>query len=101
MDHIRSHTGEKEFTSYYDSYYSPSSVQAVSSFSGDDIRSLDSPNPTNVFEYDPSNYNPSDYDAPDEPASLLMFTNESDYVSFYQQYQYFYDYQTLISGMNS
>ena len=79
MDHIRSHTGEEKLHatpsefSYNNSYYSPYSQHSELSFSGDDIQ-LQIPN---AFD----EYHPSDYDTPNEPAPLLMFTNESDYMS--------------------
>jgi hypothetical protein len=56
------------------SYYSPYSQHSELSFSGDDIQIQDFPSSM-------SEYEPSDYDAPNQPASLLMFTNDSDYMS--------------------
>jgi hypothetical protein len=61
-------------SSYNGSYYSPYSQRSELSFSGDDIQLQDLPNPM-------SEYEPLDYDAPNQPASLLMFTNDSDYMS--------------------
>ena len=61
-------------SSYNGSYYSPYSQHSELSFSGDDIQLQDFPNPMNEYE-------PLDYDAPNQPASLLMFTNDSDYMS--------------------
>ena len=61
-------------SSYNGSYYSPYSQHSELSFSGDDIQLQDFPNPMNEYE-------PLDYDAPNQPSSLLMFTNDSDYMS--------------------
>lgn len=61
-------------SSYNGSYYSPYSQHSELSFSGDDIQLQDIPIPMNEYE-------PLDYDAPNQPASLLMFTNDSDYMS--------------------
>lgn len=62
-------------SSYNGSYYSPYSQHSELSFSGDDIQLQDFPNPMNEYE-------PLDYDPPtDQPTSLLMFTNNSDYMS--------------------
>ena len=44
------------------------------SFSFDDIQLQDFPNSMNEYE-------PLDHDAPNEPSSLLVFTNDSDYTS--------------------
>ena len=60
--------------SYSGSYYSPYSQHSELSFSGEDIQLQDFPVPVNEYE-------PSDYDAPNQPVSLLMFTNDSDYMS--------------------
>ena len=60
--------------SYNGSYYSPYSQHSELSFSGDDIQLQDFPGPMN--EYDPL-----DYDVPNQPASFLMLTNDSDYMS--------------------
>jgi hypothetical protein len=60
--------------SHNGSYYSPYSQHSELSFSGDDIQLQDLPNPMNEYE-------PYNYDAPNQPASLLMFTNDSDYMS--------------------
>ena len=61
-------------SSYNGSYYSPYPQHSELSFSGDDIQLQDFPNSM-------SEYEPLDYDAPNQPASLLMFTNDSDYMS--------------------
>ena len=61
-------------SSYNGSYYSPYSQHSELSFSGDDIQLQDFPGSMNDYE-------PSDYDAPNQPSSLLMFTNDSDYTS--------------------
>ena len=61
-------------SSYNGSYYSPYSQHSELSFSGDDIQLQDFSGPMNEYE-------PLDYDAPNQPASLLMFTNDSDYMS--------------------
>jgi hypothetical protein len=61
-------------SSYNGSYYSPFSQHSELSFSCDDIQLQDFPGSMNDYE-------PSDYDAPNQPASLLMFTNDSDYMS--------------------
>ena len=53
---------------------SPYSQHSQLSFSGDDIQLQDFPNSKNKYE-------PLDYDAPNEPSSLLVFTNDSDYMS--------------------
>jgi hypothetical protein len=60
--------------SYSGSYYSPFSQHSELSFSGEEIQLHDFPAPVNEYE-------PSDYDAPNQPVSLLMFTNDSDYMS--------------------
>ena len=62
-------------SSYNGSYNSPFSQHSELSFSGDDIRLQDFPGPMNEYE-------PSDFDAPNQP-SLLMFTNnyDSEYMS--------------------
>jgi hypothetical protein len=60
--------------SYNGSYYSPYSQHSELSFSGEDIQLQDFPGPMNEYE-------PLDYDPPNQPASLLMFTNDSDYMS--------------------
>ncbi|KAF8805438.1 hypothetical protein BYT27DRAFT_7258555 [Phlegmacium glaucopus] len=56
------------------SYYSPYSQHSELSFSADDILLQDFPTGMNEYE-------PSDYDAPNQQGSLLMFTNDSDYMS--------------------
>ena len=61
-------------SSYNGSYYSPYSQHSELSFSGEDIQLQDFPNTMNEYE-------PVDYDAPNQPTSLLMFTNDSDYMS--------------------
>ena len=61
-------------SSYNGSYYSPYSQHSELSFSGDDIQLQDIPNQMNEYE-------PLDYDAPNQPASLLMLANDSDYMS--------------------
>ena len=61
-------------SSYNGSLYSPYSQNSELSFSGDDIQLQDFPNHMNEYE-------PLDYDAPNQPSSLLMFTNDSDYMS--------------------
>jgi hypothetical protein len=61
-------------SSYNGSYYSPYSQHSELSFSGDDIQLQDFPVSMNEYE-------PVDYDAPNQPTSLLMFTNDSDYMS--------------------
>ena len=61
-------------SSYNGSYYSPYSQHSELSFSGDDIQLQDFPAGMNEYE-------PSDYDAPNQQGSLLMFTNDTDYMS--------------------
>jgi hypothetical protein len=56
------------------SYYSPYSQHSRLFFSGDDVQFQDFPTPINEYE-------PLDYDVPNQPACLLMFTNHSDYMS--------------------
>ena len=64
-------------SSYNGSYYSPYSQHSELSFSGDDIQLQDFPTNSHMNEYEPL-----DYDPPNQPAtSLLMFTNDSDYMS--------------------
>jgi len=56
------------------SYYSPYSQHSELSFTADDILLQDFPTAMNEYE-------PSDYDPPNQQGSLLMFTNDTDYMS--------------------
>ena len=60
--------------SYNGSHYSPYSQHSELSFSGDDILLQDFPSNMNDYE-------PSEYDAPNQQSSLLMFTSDTDYMS--------------------
>ena len=60
--------------SFNGSYYSPYSQHSELSFSDHDIQLEDFPLSINDYE-------PSDYDPPNQPVSLLMFTHDSDYMS--------------------
>ena len=61
-------------SSYNGSYYSPYSQHSELSETGDDIILQNFPGSMNDYE-------PLDYDPPNQAPSLLMFTNDSDYMS--------------------
>ena len=65
-------------SSYSVSYHSPYSQYSELAFSDDDIQMQEDPGGMNEYE-------PSDYDAPNQSASLFMFTIDSDCMPQQQQ----------------